>query len=215
MFPVAGSTNMKILYGIEPYICINNPDILMNFSLDIVLPQYFLTQITHLSNSNFGNATVSANKIINSLHRWENSNLLFKTNAKGTVYFIAEAINYLKVDSQYQNIDNTNLLDRYLLSLLYLSNILEAKIVFLASSPEMIGKCRILNLDPVTLAEFTLNGESWLQPEMLINMETSHPDIVSEPDILDASERETTVQIQWLDIRVSQETSNIQWLDMR
>ncbi|MDP5337457.1 MAG: hypothetical protein NWQ28_02635 [Nodularia sp. (in: cyanobacteria)] len=207
---------MKILYGIEPYICIVNPDILRNFSLDIVLPQYFLTQLNHLSNSNFGNSTESANIIINSLNQGEDSNLLlFKTNAEGTAYFIDEAINYLKVDSQYQNIDSTNLLDRYLLSLLYLSNILEAKIVFLAASPEIIGKCRILNLDTVTLAESTLNGESWLQPEMLINIETSHPEIVSEPNILAASEGETTVQIQWLDIKLSQGTSNIQWLDMR
>ncbi|KZL49923.1 hypothetical protein A2T98_10085 [Nodularia spumigena CENA596] len=207
---------MKILYSIEPDICIINTDILINFPLDIVLPQYFLTQINHLSNSDLGNATESANTIINSLNQWEDSDLLlFKTNSEGRVYFIDESINYLKVENQYQYIDNTNLLDRYLLSLLYLSNILEAKIVFLASSPEILKKCRILNFDTLTLAEFTLNGESWLQPEMLINVETSNPDIVSEPDILDASETETTVQIQWQDIRVSQGTSNIEWLDIR
>ncbi|MDB9322754.1 hypothetical protein PN483_06045 [Nodularia spumigena CS-591/04] len=207
---------MNILYSIEPDICIINPDILINFPLDIVLPQYFLTQINHLSNSDFGNATESANTIINSLNQWEDSDLLlFKTNAEGRVYFIDESINYLKVDSQYQYIDNTNLLDRYLLSLLYLSNILEVKIVFLASSPEIINKCRILNFDTVTLAEFTLNGESWLQPEMLVNVESSNPDIFSEPNILNTSEIETTIPIQWQDIRVSQGTNNIQWLDIR
>ena len=207
---------MKILYAIEPDLCIINPDILINFPLDIVLPQYFLTQINHLKNSDFGNATVAANKIINSLKQWEDTDLLlFTTNNGGKVYFIDETINYSKIERQYQSIDNTNPLDRYLLSILYLSNILEAKIVFLASSSEIIRKCHILNFDSVTLEEFAPHGESWLQSEMLIHVQTSNLDIVTEPDILDASETETTVQIQWQDMILSQSTSNIEWIDMR
>ncbi len=120
--------------------------------MKLILPKYFLTQINYLQNRDFGNATEAANKIIDSLNQWENSDLLlFKTNAEGTVYFIDEVINYLKVERQDENLDNTNPLNRYLLSLLYLSEILEAKIVFLVSSPEFINKCRILNFNTVTL----------------------------------------------------------------
>jgi len=208
--------NIRIIYAIEPDLCITNPDILTNFSLDIVLPQYLLTQINHLSNSDFGNITVSANKIINSLNQQEDTEfLLFKTNSQGKIYFIDETINYLQINRQYENIDNTTPLDRYLLSLLYLSNILEAKIVFLASSPEIIRKCRIFNFDPVTIEEFTPNGESWLNPEMLINLPINNPDIVPESDILNFSETETTVQIQWQDIKILGGTSNIEWIDMK
>ncbi len=67
---------MNILYAIEPDLCITNPDILINFPLDIILPQYLLTQINHLSNSDFGNVTVSANKILTSLKPQENTDLL-------------------------------------------------------------------------------------------------------------------------------------------
>jgi len=205
---------MKTLYGIEPDVCILNPDILINSSLDIVLPQYFFTQINYLKNGDFGDATIAANKIINSLNQREDPDLFFfKTTHEGTIYFIDEAINYLNVDKTHQNLDKTNPIDRYLLSLLYLSEILRAKIFILVSSPEIIDKCRILNFDPVTLAEFPLNGESWLQPEMLVNVQGTTSDTISETNILNASE--TNIQVRWRDIRVSQGTSDIEWMDVR
>lgn len=205
---------MKILYGFEPDICIINPDILINFSLDVVLPQYFLTQVNYLKDSSFGDATVAANKIINSLKKWENTDLLlFQTNEGGKVYFIDETINYIKLQRQYQNIDNTNPIDRYLLSILYLSEIIEAKIVFLASSVEIIRRCNILNFDTITLKEFNLNGNSWLQPELLFNIQVSDLNIVNEAYIFDTSEAEKNLQIQWQDIKASELTSTITWID--
>lgn len=207
---------MKVLYAIELDLCIINPDTLINFPSDIILPKYFFTQLNFLKNRDLGNATVAANKIINSLKQCGDTDiLLFTNNNGGKVYFIDETINYLNLDNEYTNLDSTNPLDRYLLSLLYISNILEAKIFFLSSSPEINCKCRILNFDPVTLEKLPNIGESWLHTEMLVNLQASNLDIVTEHNILDASETDTTIQIQWQDIKGSQEVNNIKWIDMR
>lgn len=207
---------MNILYAIEPDLCITNPDILINFPLDIILPQYLLTQINHLSNSDFGNVTVSANKILTSLKPQENTDLLiFNTNTQGKIYFIDETIHHLQINRQYENIDPAIPINRYLLSLLYLSNILESQVIFLASSSEIIRKCRIFNFETVNLADFKPHGEPWLTPEILVNIATNEPDIITETDIFNPSEIEETVQIEWQDMRISQGTNNIKWIDMR
>jgi len=212
---------MKFVYGIEPDLCIVNSEILINFPKDIVLPKYFHTQLTHLSRSNFQLATNAATIIVNSLMRWGESDVLtFKIVGGGTVYFIDEATYHINIDNPYENLDTTNLLDRYLLRLLKLSETLEAKIVFLASSPEVIRKCRTLNFEVATLEEFSTPGESWLRPEMLVNIQASIPDTTSEPEPLANQEQVTapdpvpSVEIQWRDIRVARQASNIEWIDL-
>lgn len=50
---------------------------------------------------------------------------------------------------------------------------LEAKIVFLTSSPEIIGKCNALNIEVIIVEEYLGIGECWLQPEMLLNFQAS------------------------------------------
>jgi|694.fasta_scaffold68497_7 hypothetical protein len=207
---------MNILYAIEPDLCITNPGILINFPLDIVLPQYILTQINHLSNSDFGNVTVSANKILTSLQPTENTDLLiFNTNNKGTIYFIDETIYHLQINREYENIDPAIPINRYLLSLLYLSNILESQIIFLAASSEIIRKCRIFNFETVNLADFQPDGKSWLTPEILVNITTNNPDLITATDMLNPSEIEEPVQIEWQDIRISQGINNIKWIEIK
>jgi len=212
---------MKVLYSLEPDFYIINPKILVNFNKDVILPKYFYTQLTHLSQGSFQNATDAATLIINSLSKWAESDILiFKTVAGGTVYFTDEAANCGSFDNSYENLDIRNPLDRYLLSLLKLSETLEAKIVFLASSPEVIRKCRTLNFEVATLEEFSTPGESWLRPEMLVNIQASIPDTTSEPEPLANQEQVTapdpapSVEIQWRDIRVARQASNIEWIDL-
>ncbi|MBR8837883.1 MAG: hypothetical protein DSM106950_28730 [Stigonema ocellatum SAG 48.90 = DSM 106950] len=159
--------------------------------------------------------------IVNSLMKWGESDvLIFKTVGGGTVYFIDEATNHVNIDNQYENIDTTNLLDRYLLSLLKLSETLEAKIVFLASSRGVIRKCRTLNFEIATLEEFSTPGESWLRPEMLVDIQASVSDTTSESEPLATQEQVTapepapSPEIQWRDIRVATQASSIEWIDI-
>ena len=212
---------MKVLYCLEPDLYIINSKSLVNFDKDVILPKYFYTQLTHLSQGNFQNATDAATIIVNSLSTWAESDILiFKTVAGGTVYFTDEAANCGSFDHSYDNLDTRNLLDRYLLSLLKLSETLEAKIVFLASSPEVVRKCRTLNFEIATLEEFSTPGESWLRPEMLVNIQPSISNTTSEPehdatqDQVTAPDPAPSVEIQWRDIRVARQGSNIEWIDI-
>lgn len=133
--------------------------------------------------------------------------LIFKTVAAGTVYFVDEKLHQA-------NIENRSLLDCYLFSLLKLSEILEAKIVFLASSPEMIGKCQSLNFEVTIIEEYLGIGESWLTPEMLLNFQASCRENISEIEILTQQQENTLQQIEWQDIKKSQQQNNIQWVDI-
>jgi len=212
---------MKLLYGIEPDLCIINPEILVNFTKDIILPKYFYSQITHLSQGNFQVATDAATVILNSLIKQEQSDvLIFQTVNGGIVYFTDEATHKLNIDNCYENLDIKNLLDRYLLSLLKLSEILEAKTVFVASSAEVIRKCRSLNFEVATLEEFLTPDESWLQPEILIDIQASMAETTSEAEPvvtqqhLNTTELEPFVQIEWRDIRVPGQLNNLKWIDI-
>jgi hypothetical protein len=160
--------------------------------------------------------TVSANKILTSLQPTENTDLLiFNTNNKGTIYFIDETIYHLQINREYENIDPAIPINRYLLSLLYLSNILESQIIFLAASSEIIRKCRIFNFETVNLADFQPDGKSWLTPEILVNITTNNPDLITATDMLNPSEIEEPVQIEWQDIRISQGINNIKWIEIK
>jgi hypothetical protein len=212
---------MKVLYGIEPDLCIINPEILVDFTKDIILPKYFYAQITHLSQGNFQAVTDAAIKILNSLIKQEQSDvLIFNTVKRGIVYFTDEATNHKNIDDHYKNLDTRNLLDRYLLSLFKFSEIIAANIVFLASSSEVIRKCRNLNFEVATLEEFTRSGESWLRPKMLVDIQASIDDKISEPKSLVTQEpitapsSENPAQIQWQDIRLAGEPSNIHWINI-
>ncbi len=192
---------MKNLYALEPDLCLINPQYINDFTKDIILPKYFYTQLQHLSLGNFQSATDTANLIINSLIEYDESEILiFKTVAGGTVYFIDEKV--------YQtNIDNNSLLDCYLYSLLKLSENIEAKIVFLASFPELIRKCNALNIEVIIVEEYLAIAQSWLQPEMLLNQASCREN-------LDKTEDLTTQQVEWRDITTSQQQNNIQWVDI-
>ncbi len=70
------------------------------------------------------------------------------------------------------NLDFRNPIDRYLLSLAKISEILDAKVVFITSSSEIFSKCRFLHFDIGTIEEFSsISGESWLQPEKILNIQ--------------------------------------------
>lgn len=211
---------MKVLYGLEADFCINNPELIADSFKDIVLPKYFYTQLAHLSNGNFPTATDAAIKIMNSFMRQRESDvLIFKTISGGTVYFTNEEANCVNIDTSYENLEPRNLLDRYLLSLLKLSETLKAKIVFLASSPEVIRKCRTLHFEIATIEEFSAGGKSWLQPEMLLDIqaETSNAirkqEFVSTQEQATAPEPDSAAQVQWRDIKVAGQ-SNIHWIDI-
>lgn len=213
---------MKVLYGIEPNLCIRNPEALVNFTKDIILPKYFFTQLIHLSNGNFQFATDAATIIVNSLIKYGESDVfIFKTVSGGTVYVTDEATYQMNINNQYENIDTINLLDRYLLSLLKVSDFLEAEVIFIASSPEIIRKCHTLNFEVANLEEFAASGESWLRPEMLVDIQasiytsTSAPEALPTQEQVPTSELDTFIEeIQWRDIRVAEEDSNIHWIDI-
>lgn len=84
------------------------------------------------------------------------------------------------------------MLDCYLYSLLKLSENLEAKIVFLASSPEIIRKCNALNIEVIIVEEYLAIGESWLQPEMLLNFQTNCRENIDETEDLPTQQQENT-----------------------
>ena len=201
---------MKRLYALEPDLCLINPQYINNFTKDVILPKYFYTQLHHLSLGHFQSATDSANLIINSLIKYDESDILiFKTVAGGTVYFIDEKIHQT-------NIENNSLLDCYLFSLLKLSEKLEVKIVFLTSSPEIINKCQNLNFEVAIIEEYLTNGESWLKPEMLLNFEASFRENINEIEDLAIQQEEVTPQqIEWLDITTLQQQNDIHWVNIR
>ncbi len=205
---------MKLLYALEPDLCLINPQYINNFTKDIILPKYFYTQLQHLSSGNFQSATDTANLIINSLIEYDESEvLIFKTVAGGTVYFIDEKIHQ-------RNTENNSLLDCYLYSLLKLSENLEAKIVFLASSPEIIRKCNALNIEVIIVEEYLAIAESWLQPEMLLNFQASCRENIDETEEFptqqqeDAPQLQPSTQVEWRDITTLQQQNNIQWVDI-
>lgn len=196
---------MKIIYGLEPDFCIANPDLVNIYSKDLVLPQYFYIQLQYLKDGSFSSATEAANKIINSLVRQEVSfSLIFKTNYNGTIYFI---------NQQIINLDNENLIDinfdigspfdRYLLILYQLTKVLEVKIVFLALSAQVIKKCYILGFEVATPEEVFRAGESWLQPEILLEVQAKL-DPLAQVQWLETSEELVTQDnlINWLDITI-------------
>lgn len=209
---------MKFLYGIEPDLCMIGAKILTFFSKDVILPKYFYLQLTHLSQGNHQVVTDIASTLINSLvKRTESNDLLFYTSYNGSVYFVDEAVYYVN-NSQY-SLDGNSLLERYLLSLLKISEILESKVIFITSSPEVIRKCRILNFEIGTLEDFFSGGQSWLEPEMLLDLQASTTegrDEIESAAVQDANtyELQNFEEIQWQDIRVIEQSDNIQWMDI-
>lgn len=169
-----GNKAMKILYGIDPDLCIGNPQLISQHSQDVVLPKYFYIQLLHLKNGNFESATESATKIIDSLILTSAEDLLiFQTSVGGTVYFHDQEIKVENFQGIYVNLDFSNPFDRYLLNSAKISEILDVKIIFVTSSSEVIRKCRMLNFDVATIEEFSnMSGESWLQPEMIVDIQT-------------------------------------------
>ena len=163
---------MKALYGIEPDLCMVHPQIIINNNQDIVLPQYFYIQLLHLKNGDFESATDDAIKIIDSLILSATEGLLFfKTGAGGIVYFHNQEISVENFQESSGILDLKHPLDRYLLSLTQLSEILDTQIVFIASSPKVIHKCSKLHLIPATIEDFyATTSTSWLEPKMIVDI---------------------------------------------
>ena len=193
---------MKIVYGIEPDLCIGNTDLLVWASKDIILPKYFYLQLEHLSKGNFLSGTASAKKIIDSLHRQEaDESLIFKTVCGATVYFHNETMRIEKYLITNIGFDIRNPLDRYLLSFFKMSEILEFQAVFLASSPEVIRKCRTLGFKVTTAEELLSIGNSWLQTEMILYMQENLDPIARIKWADEADKRgENNDNINWIDI---------------
>jgi hypothetical protein len=164
---------MKILYGIQPDLCIANSELVIQNSQDVVLPKYFYLQLLYLKNSNLGSATYEATKIIDSLLPISAEDLLiFQTSSGGKIYFHDQEISLSNYQRISDNLDFRNPFDRYLLSLAKISEILDAKVVFITSSSEIFSRCRFLHFDIGTIEEFSsISGESWLQPERILNIQ--------------------------------------------
>lgn len=196
---------MKILYGLEPDFCIANPDLINTYSKDLVLPQYFYIQLKYLKDGSFSSATEAANKIFNSLITQEVSFLLmFKTNYNGTIYFINQQIvNLDKANLIAEKVDIESPFDRYLLILYQLTKVLEVKIVFLALSAQVINKCYALGFEVATPEEVFHAGESWLQPEILLEVQAKL-DPLAQVQWLETSEQLVAQDnlINWLDITI-------------
>ncbi|MDJ0717689.1 MAG: serine/threonine-protein kinase [Prochloraceae cyanobacterium] len=161
---------MKILYGIEPDLCINYPHLIEDNTKNIILPKYFYVQLNYLKNGNFNQATNSAKKIINSLaSKAELGLLIFQTSSNGFLYFIDEEIYREDRRSTAKYFDNRNPLDRYLLSLFKFANILKVPVKFCTSSTELIGKCNILNFQVTNIEQFSHPGRSWLTPKIIVD----------------------------------------------
>lgn len=164
---------MKILCGIEPDCCIQNPNIIAEKCQDFILPKYLYGQLLHLKNGNFQFATQSATQIIDSLvNPIQEDLLIFKTSSGGIVYFNNEAIGLDDFEG-VDDFDLSNPVDRYLLNLEKISTILDAKIIFITSSSELHQKCNRLNFEIATVEEFlAMSCDSWLQPEMLLDIQS-------------------------------------------
>lgn len=196
---------MKILYGIQPDLCIANSELVIQHSQDVVLPKYFYLQLLHLTNGNFGSATDEATKIIDSLLPTSAEDvLIFQTSAGGTIYFHDQEISLNNFQGISDNLDCRNPLDRYLLSLAKISEILDAKVVFITSSSEILSKCRFLHFDIGTIEEFSnISGESWFQPEMILNIQSMF---------------DPMTQIQWQEEAAAEEPlsqgNDINWIEI-
>ncbi|NEN89530.1 MAG: hypothetical protein F6K48_11730 [Okeania sp. SIO3H1] len=186
---------MRALYGIEPDLCISNPDILIWSSKDVILPKYFYNQLVYLTEKDFTQATQAAEKILNSLERQETPNLLiFKTISEGTIYFHNEEINIKPIG----DLDIRNPIDRYILGLLNIAEILECSTIFLPLSSEIINKCFALNIDVTNTEEFMTTGTSWLKPEMLVGIE---------------AKLDPLSQVQWEEVQAVEKLGNINWVE--
>jgi len=164
---------MRILCGIEPDSCIQNPKLIAEKCQDFILPKYLYGQLLHLKNGNFQFATQSATQIIDSLvNPLREDLLIFQSSSGGIVYFNNEAIGLDDFEG-VDDFDLSNPVDRYLLNLDKISAILDANIIFITSSSELRQKCNRLNFDIATVEEFlAMSCDSWLQPEMLLDIQS-------------------------------------------
>ncbi len=191
---------MKILYGIEPDVCMSHPEVVSS-DKDIILPKYFYNQLEYIKQSSVEFANDAAAKIIDSLlGQGELNFLVFKTIRHGTVYFVDEG-NNLENYAKEKNIDIKTPIDRYLLILLKIAEITEAKIVFIAMSAQVISRCSSLGFEVASIEEFSNPGNSWLQPEMLVDIQTKLDPLALikwQEDLEEVVEPENN--IHWLDI---------------
>jgi hypothetical protein len=193
---------MKILYGIDPDLCISHPELVAGFGKDLVLPKYFYSQLAYLKDGNFQAATEAATKILTSLNRQPASELLvFTSLGGGTVYFHDQELNPEFLETNSETFDIRNPLDRYLLSLFKLAECLESKVFFLPQSAGVIRKCLSLQFEVAITEDFSTPGESWLAPEMLADI----------PAMLDP-----LAQVQWLEDtdEFVEPADSIQWIDI-
>jgi hypothetical protein len=178
---------MNILYGIDPNLCIEKPNLVTEYQKDIILPQYFYTQLHYLKERNLNEATISAQKIINSLSDISQSELLIFQNQKGgLVYFINESIVGNNWGEDANNLDHSTPLIKYFLSLKEIAQILQAEVYFCLDSLARKDELATLRFILQTVEEFCHESKSWLQPEIILGIQDQlvPPIVDSEPPIL-------------------------------
>jgi hypothetical protein len=198
-------TRMKVLYGIEPDLCINNPQLVIDLAADMILPQFFYGQLNYLKSQDFEIATKSASDILEALTNQAEADselLLFQSRNNGHVYFSDDRIlNPLdfKINNFDRTLDEQHPIDRYLLSLLILSDILECQIVFITSSQELVRKCHLLQFQMANPETLSLNGESWLQPDIIEFLMVKLADRAKSQWEEENEEEGDDTNIQWQD----------------
>ena len=197
---------MSHIYGIEPDLCIQNPRLILDFGKDIFLPQYFHSQLQYLKKTNYNKATKAANKITQSLHSIDNleKNLLaFKTPQNGLLYFINQEIDLVDLQFTENQLDIRHPLNRYLLVLFKISNLLEASVTFLINSSSLLEKCNLLNFNIANINDFCNYSESSLNIEVILSIQR-----YLEPG-------NSTPKIQWSEESnvVSKSIKHIYWQD--
>lgn len=140
---------------------------------DLVLPQYFYSQLTYLSNDNYVATSNIASQLLNSLQQVQGCNVLvFKNQENNQIYFIDQEliINYLGSNSN--QIDLTIPLNRYLITLYYYARLLKSQVYFLPLSHEITYQCLNFNFKVANTEDLLIPDQSWLTPELVQKIQT-------------------------------------------
>ncbi|MFP4134139.1 MAG: hypothetical protein ACOC04_02905 [Halothece sp.] len=159
---------MNILHALEPDLAMNDPEWITHSPNDLILPQYFYSQLQHLKSGDHGESSHNANQILTSLTQTPTSDCLrFLNQENKQIYFLDQEIAYDCLGSNSEIIDLSIALNRYLVTLYFYAGLLKAQVYFLNLSQEVIYDCLTLKLEVVNTEEFLLSNESWLTPQAI------------------------------------------------
>ncbi|CAD5913257.1 hypothetical protein PA905_10700 [Planktothrix agardhii CCAP 1459/11A] len=193
---------MKLLYGIEPDLCIQYPEIITDNSKDIILPLYFYQQLEFLTHNNVQDASEAAAKIFSfCLIEDATEFLIFKNLHQGTVYFINQEKSLDNVKINLNQFDLRNPIDRYMISLFDLAEHLGSQVSFLAVSSQIVAKCHHLNFNRISQEDFIDPGTSWLTYDLIREIPSAIDPVA---DIIwqeDEEISESEEKFLWIDIQ--------------